>query len=229
MLKTLTVALLAGGMLATAANAATFTNSTDGFVDASSLTRDFLVTAGDFTGSTTVTDVNISIFFAKSNDSALVPETSTPATGTPFFNEIEFVLTAPDGTQVTLISNDEGTELVPGDSTETFVNGTNFFSGIITFDQSAATDVDSGGDIPVAGTFRPDDVLLNNLDIFNGLDAEGTWSLFIEDDVGADGLSFYEAVLEIETTVTTPVPLPAGAPLLLAGLGAFAIFRRKSV
>ena len=36
-----------------------------------------------------------------------------------------------------------------------------------------------------------------------------------------------DGVCNLEAPTTTPVPLPAGLPLLLAGLGALAVFRRS--
>ena len=76
-----------------------------------------------------------------------------------------------------------------------------------------------------SGTFRPDDNTSNSLDIFNGESALGTWSLFIEDDVGADGLSFYEYTLSI-TTEAQAVPEPTSA-VVIGFAGSLLLMRRR--
>lgn len=224
-----TAALLVCGELH--AGVVTATNSTDGFFDNTSSTRTFTFNLADFGGgSTTVADVDISIFFAKSNDSSFVPEGGTISPGFPFLREIEFVLTSPAGTSFTLISNAGDTELVPADSFASFGIGSNGFKGTILFDQSAANPVDVNPNVLSAGTFRPDDDTLNSLDIFNGESAVGTWSLFIEDDAGGQVLSFYEATLKITTEASTSVvPEPSSIALLVIGAccATAVAFRRK--
>ena len=76
-----------------------------------------------------------------------------------------------------------------------------------------------------SGTFRPDDNTSNSLDIFNGESGLGTWSLFIEDDVGADGLSFYEYTLSI-TTEAQAVPEPTSA-VVIGFAGSLLLMRRR--
>jgi len=196
----------------------TKTNSTTGFFNNTNGTRDVAVALADLGGdSATILDVNLSISFAQSNDNSFVAEGDPIAAGTPFFNEIEFVLTSPLGTAFTLISNDGDTEIVAADNFDTFNLGSVGFQGTILFDQSAADPVDVDPDVLTSGTFRPDDDTANSLDLFNGESALGTWSLFIEDDVPSDGLSFYEYSLTI-TTVPEPTAL-ALAALGMAGLG----------
>ena len=56
---------------------------------------------------------------------------------------------------------------------------------------------------------------------FNGEDANGTWSLFVFDDAGADTGAFTDG-WNIELTV---IPAPASAVLL--GLGGIAAIRRR--
>ena len=174
------------------------TNSTTGFFDSSSGTREVVFSAADFSGTTgIVTDVDISISFAKSDDNSFVPQGGQLGTGTPFHNETEFALTSPTGTSFTLISNGFGIETVPADSFASFNVGStgSSFQGTILFDQDAAAPVNADPSNLTSGTFRPDDNTSNSLDIFNGESGLGTWSLFIEDNVGADGLSFYELSL----------------------------------
>lgn len=70
-------------------------------------------------------------------------------------------------------------------------------------------------------------VITRLLDIDDGMGGDGfdaLGSLFGSSlgDVEADTVLF-----TIDVAATTPVPLPAGAPLLLAGLGAFALARKK--
>lgn len=175
-------------------------------IDNSSTTRNFTFTIGDFgAGQTTVNDVNLSIFFAKSNDDSYVPRGSAIVAGVPYLNEIEFTLTSPSGTNFTLISNTFGSR--------SFNNGTAGFKGTILFDQSAALAVNSSRDSITAGTRRPDDATPNSLNIFNGQNAVGTWKLFIEDNAAADILSYYEATL-----IISAVPEPSSLALISIGV-----------
>ena len=106
------------------------------------------------------------------------------------------------------------------------------FQGDVTFDDQAAAPIDdaTGGNF-AAGTgvfqtsvYTPGD--LNGasdgtlLSLFNGEDANGTWSLFVYDDTGADTGDFQGWTLDIVT-----IPAPASAALL--GLGGLAAARRR--
>ena len=193
----------------------TRTNTLDGFADNSSFNRAITFTAADFAGGSSIlTDLDVSVFFAKSNNNSFVPEGSAINSGTPFLNEIHLMLTAPDGTtSVTLISNDTtGTD-------QSFNTGDAGFKGTITFDQSAATVVNADPDLLTPGTFRPASPPGQSLNMFTGLNAIGTWNLFIGDDVGADGLSFYEYSLTARTeSVVDGGAVPEPASMTLAGL-----------
>ena len=119
------------------------TNSTTGYFDSNSGTREVVFNAEDFSGTSgIVTDVDISISFAKSDNNSFVPQGGQLGRFTPFHNETEFALTSPTGTSFTLISNDGGTEIVPADSFESFNSGDiGGFQGTILFDQDAAVPV----------------------------------------------------------------------------------------
>jgi hypothetical protein len=177
------VSFLLSSVLATPLWAVTASNNTTGFVDSANNTVDINVGGADFN----VTSICVAVSFAKSNDSSFVPENTTPSTGTPYHNETEFVLTNPGGTSVTLISNNGGTE-INADPVESFNAGDTAFQGTIQFDQGAAQVVNYDPDLPHEGTFRPHP---GDLTDFLGENGAGTWEFFYEDDVGADGLSFY--------------------------------------
>jgi len=209
-------------------------NSTDGFADGSSDTRSVEFLVGDFgVDSTSIANIQVSISFAKHNASSFVPEGSALVAGNPFFNEIEFVLTSPAGTSVTLISNDGGVE-INADVLESFNSGgSTEFSGTVVFNQSAAGTVNDNANMVQAGTFRPHP---GNLDDFLNENAVGTWQLFFEDDLGSDGLSFYNVAININEAVTPPsgpsFPIPSlnGWGLIsLTGLMMMALRRRRRI
>ena len=204
------------------------TNSTTGYFDSSSGTREVVFNAEDFSGTSgIVTDVDISISFAKSDNNSFVPQGGQLGTGTPFHNETEFALTSPTGTSFTLISNGFGIETVPADSFASFNPGDygSNFQGTILFDQDAAAPVNADPNNLTSGTFRPDDNTSNSLDIFNGESGLGTWSLFIEDNIAGDGLSFYEYTLTI-TTEAQAVPEPTSA-VVIGFAGSLLLMRRR--
>ena len=232
-LKKLLLGVLAFSM-ANQAGAVVLENSTTGFVDNASITRDIVFTAGDFEGvSETISSICVSVSFAKSNDGSFVADNVAPSAGTPYHNEIELVLTSPGSTNVTLISNDSDVE-INADPVESFNSGSVPFQGTIVFDQSAADPVNVDPDLPQEGTFRPHP---GDLADFLSENAVGTWTLFIEDDVGADGLSFYSYAVSInEEQCETPgfapsVPVPAtsnwAALLLIALFALSAVFYRR--
>lgn len=201
----------------TQSHAIIITNETAGVVDNSSTTRDLPFDAEFAAPGATVSSVTLSIFFAKHDGQVfLAPEDPLP-TGNGYFSEIEFALTSPSGTTITLISNSGGVELIPEDASSSFNSPDLSYRGTINFDQPAAETVNIDRNEVPSGTFRPDDDLAGNLNSFIGEQPFGTWTLFIEDDVGADALSFYSASLDISV-----VPEPS-AYALLAGLSGLAL------
>jgi subtilisin-like proprotein convertase family protein len=144
-------------------------------------------------------------------------------------DDIDILLVGPTGANVLLMSDAGGRRDVVGVD--------------LTFDDAAATMLDSIAQI-VSGTYQP-----SNFDAggsgdtfdapaavgpygsvlagFVGSNANGTWSLFMDDDTRRDSGSFSGGwALNIQTEVAT-VPLPASLPLLLAGLGLIGTMRRR--
>ena len=188
------------------------TDATFGSFDSSSGTR--LLTIGS---SATITDVDISIVFAKCDDPSLGAGAALGApcigTGFSFDNEIVFRLSH-GATTVNLVNENTFSGQTPG-------------AGVIRihFD-------DSGAALPgllVGGTFHPS----GNLSAFNGLDALGDWTLFIQDTVGADRLDYFSSCLSVNGDTACPssaatVPEPATFALLGTGLGLALAARRRA-
>jgi hypothetical protein len=203
MKKLIAIAAVAGGLFTASAGAAvlTDTNNTFGNFDRSSGNRTFAIGGG------TIADVNILIDFAKCDDPTLTPS-STACIGLndSFNREIVFRLTSPDGITVNLVNENTYSGQTPGARVQ------------VNFDDAAASAV--GGPALQTGTFRP----VGSLSSFNGLSALGVWTLFVQDTVGFDPLTFFSATLTV-TTVPEPAMLGLmGFGLLLVG---FSALRRK--
>jgi len=101
----------------------------------------------------------------------------------------------------------------------------------IVFDQSAVTDVHAYGNVAgvVSGTYQPDGTVspANSLSSFNGLDPNGSWTLFLNDTSFGDESQVLGWGLEI-TAVPEPVTVALGVFGTL-GTGAWAVrlARRK--
>lgn len=200
--------LLAIPHSASALDVMTRSNSTTGFFDESSGIRTFEFSSSDLSSTALITDVDVSVTFAKSDNNSFVAADEALGTGTPFLDEIQLVLTSPSGTTVTLIDFD------------TFETGSAGFRGTITFDQSAALAVDSDPSQLMGGTFRPVGNAIGGLERFHGESAVGEWSLSVADSVVGDGLSFYAASLHVAS-----VPEPAAVGLIFV-IGLLAVFAR---
>ena len=197
------------------ANIMSVTNDDFGVVDNSFDFRDFDFSS--FADTQAVVNAVISVTFSKCSASTDANGCSGDG-GSPFNNEIGLALIAPTGEFVSLVENNSDNELFETGNFETFVQGTGNFNLItIVFDDLGA----SLGSTPSSGTFAPE----GSLSDFIGLNANGTWRLFFEDDVGADALVFHTATL---TLTTRDVPVPALLPVfatLLLGLG---LMRRRT-
>ncbi len=180
------------------------------YFDNSSGTATFDVTAGDMAGGTAVNSVTIAIDFEKYDGETL----GVNGGGTPFYNEISFILTNPQNVSTTLIGSG------------VFNTGSGGFRGVITFDDLASSFVNVDPDNPQAGMFKPSGPgLMGDLTSSNGV---GTWTLAIADTAGADHLGYYSAELSLNGG-TAAAPEPGTLALSLLGVGGFFLRRRKSL
>lgn len=192
-------------LLPTAASAVIVseTNSTIAVVDGSSTTRDVT-----FAQSGTINDLNITIDFNKCDGEAYNAPGPCVAGGFSFNSEISFILVAPTLQQVTLVSAGLFGGNTPGQRST------------ITFDDAGAAIV--SGSVPTTGIFAP----VGSLSTFDGLNINGTWTLFIQDNVGLDALSFHSFTINADIS---DVVVPAPAAIALFGLGFAALgLRRRS-
>jgi hypothetical protein len=190
-----------------AAQSVTVGNNTPGIADNSGGER-----TANVNQSFAVTDVNITIEFAKCNDTADLTGCTNDNGGGPFFNEIFFGLKDPSGAV--------DIELVPFG---TWNSGSSpIFQDSITLDDAAADPVNIDPNRPVTGTFRP----VNALSAFNGVDSLGDWTLTFADNSSSDPLVFLSYTL----TLIGPggsVPLPATLLLVPMGVAGMAWMRRR--
>jgi len=137
-------------------------------------------------------------------------------------DDMEISLRSPSGTIIELMRDAGGNDNI---------------AGVLTFDDDAAGMIGDTGqgandDLDFSGTFMTSLYGTSvgstapaanavGLAAFNGEDANGTWSLFVFDDAGADTGAFTDG-WNIELTV---IPAPASAVLL--GLGGIAAIRRR--
>jgi subtilisin-like proprotein convertase family protein len=173
------------------AQTVTRSNSTDGFADGgfnvpSEITRDVTFPTTDFPSGATVSDVIVTLDFAKID--AIDPTCGPPptsATAGPANGELYYKLTSPQGTTIDLIS------------AGAYPSGTPYGGQVVvTLSDAAATAV--GGGSPTSGTFRPSQAL----SAFDGQDPEGTWTLTIGDTFIQDANCFYN--VDIAVTAESP-------------------------
>ncbi len=189
----------------------TLSNLTTGNFDSSSGTRAVTVTGAEpGYGTGTISNVIISIDFVKADGENFAPPYPS---GPAHYDEIHFRLTGPLSQTVELIA------------ANSWPNDSGLFDGTITFDQSAASVVNFDPNTPHAGTYRPTGP--GSLSDFNGTSALGTWTLLVEDTVGADSLRFHSMQLDITTDGVAGVPEPATMSMLGLGLIALGLLSRR--
>lgn len=187
-------------LFSTNSEAAIVTNFVPVSVDNSSATRNYVVPTNAI-----VTRVQFTVTFEKYDGETF----GVNGGGTPFYDEIEFKLTSPQGTVVDLILEDSF-----GIGTNPPFNG---FFGTIIFEDSATLAVNYNPITPFSGSFRP----MTPLAAFNGENAMGTWTLSIRDTAESDQLGYYSSVLALNTVV----PEPSSAALV--AVASLALFGRR--
>ncbi len=137
--------------------------------------------------------------------------------------DLHIELRAPDNTQVPLVlAFSEGGILLGLLTPDNFIN--------TVFDDQAGTNL-SGGTAPYTGSFNINHPSVGNdpLSLFNGLNADGTWTLFVSDRALFDVGTLNGWALQITGNGLAAVPEPSTWAMMLLGFGAvgFAMRRRR--
>lgn len=221
MRKFLTLLLSAAAALPAQAAIISKTDTSFTAIDNGGAFRSFTFEASDFAGPSAVTGVTLSVLFDKCDGAATTGGcTSDGLNGRqPYFNEIGFALVAPDGTSVSLVENQYGTEVYERGHSASFGYGAAPLTNIsIVFDDDGA----ALGSTPTSGTFAP----VGSLSDFIGLSGLGTWRFFFEDDSHLDALAIRNVTLSLESA-DAPTDVPAPGALALLGMGSLAIAARR--
>lgn len=198
-------AALAISTMAGAASAATYSATDLGLVaDGSSASHNFNVSE---TGA--ITSLDIQVGFSTCGGFYTSPTGACQVSGPAYNGELALTLTSALGTVINLISTDDYTSQNSG-----------AFS--VLFTDSAASTL---GGTTTSGSFKP----VDSLSTLFGENAFGQWALTISDNFWMDPkrLDSFQLNLTTADAAVAPVPLPAGLPLLLAGLGGLAVLRRR--
>ncbi|MEM6297165.1 MAG: choice-of-anchor D domain-containing protein, partial [Bacteroidota bacterium] len=166
----------------------TKSNPSSGSVDGGTVDRFISFSAGDFSGTTNVTDVNLRITWSGLGMGPIA-----------FTEEMALRLISPSGTTVDLVQDAQG--VITGDNTQVVTYpGIDTFSATTTFDDEAGVPTNN---TPETGSFQPQ----NSLSAFDGESAIGTWTIRVGDGSTAGGFLTLNWT-QIDLILNTPVPAP---------------------
>jgi len=161
-----------------------FSTTVDGVGNYGTAMTPVTFSSADFTTGCLITDVNITITWAKTDGTC-----AAPGNGNSFHEETSFRLDGPDGTTVILAAP------------STWTGNANIAKRTTTFDQSAAS-IPSG--TPTSGTFLPNNGNLNN---FNNKSPVGNWTLRVGDSGNNDPVCVesYSVQISANTSLSSSI------------------------